>query len=102
MDKNNSKAGFDVTFNPTMSFIHDLQGLTGAGMSLSISDLMKKHPEIILDPEGEYLKEFYRPVNDVILNPVESRCSNWSVLDEIDAKHVEKDMIANLNIGEAK
>ena len=38
----------------------------------------------MLDPECEYLPEFYRPERgDLILNPLDTRCPSWSPWSEL-------------------
>ena len=61
-----------------------ITGATGAGKSTAIRSLLEqiqlnRDLAIIVDPECEYVSEFYRPVRgDLILNPVDERCPWWS------------------------
>jgi hypothetical protein len=46
----------------------------------------------VVDPECEYVSEFYRPVRgDLILNPVDERCPYWSPWLELSERYYEAD-----------
>ncbi len=47
---------------------------------------------IVVDPECEYVSEFYRPVRgDLILNPVDERCPYWSPWLELSERYYQAD-----------
>jgi type IV secretory pathway TraG/TraD family ATPase VirD4 len=47
---------------------------------------------IVVDPECEYVSEFYRPVRvDLILNPIDERCPYWSPWLELSERYYEAD-----------
>jgi type IV secretory pathway TraG/TraD family ATPase VirD4 len=59
-------------------------GAPGSGKSTAIRRMLRQIEErgqtaVVLDPECEYLLEFYRPARgDLILNPLDARCPTWS------------------------
>ncbi len=61
-----------------------LVGAPGSGKSTAIRRMLRQIEErgqtaVVLDPECEYLPEFYRPARgDLILNPLDARCPSWS------------------------
>jgi hypothetical protein len=47
---------------------------------------------IVVDPECEYVAEFYRPARgDLILNPVDERCPYWSPWLELSVRYYQAD-----------
>ena len=42
---------------------------------------------VVYDPSGELTQEFYREGKDIILNPFDQRCPQWSVWNEIEEDH---------------
>jgi type IV secretory pathway TraG/TraD family ATPase VirD4 len=47
---------------------------------------------IVVDPECEYVSEFYRPVRgDLILNPIDERCPYWSPWLELSERYYQAD-----------
>jgi Type IV secretion-system coupling protein DNA-binding domain len=47
---------------------------------------------IVVDPECEYVSEFYRPARgDLILNPVDERCPYWSPWLELSERYYQAD-----------
>jgi len=72
-------------------------GATGAGKSMAIRSLLRQvqargEIAIVVDPECEYVLEFYRPGrDDVILNPVDERCPYWSPWLELSERYYEAD-----------
>ena len=74
-----------------------ITGATGAGKSMAIRSLLRQiqargELAIVVDPECEYLSEFYRPVRgDLILNPVDERCPYWSPWLELSERYYQAD-----------
>lgn len=69
-----------------------LMGTTGTGKSSAIAELLAGALErgdraVIADPDGGYLRRFYRPARgDLILNPFEPASRRWDLFGEIRAK----------------
>lgn len=64
-----------------------VSGATGTGKStlfneIILTSIKRGDRQIILDPDGGYLKKFYRK-GDVILNPYDARSPGWSFFNEI-------------------
>ena len=61
-----------------------ISGAPGTGKSTAIRSILRQVEErgetaVVLDPECEYIPEFYRPERgDLILNPLDVRCPSWS------------------------
>jgi type IV secretion system coupling TraD/TrwB family protein len=59
-------------------------GAPGSGKSTAIRRMLRQIEErgqttVVLDPECEYVPEFYRPKRgDLVLNPLDGRCPIWS------------------------
>ena len=59
-------------------------GATDSGKSMTIRGRLreianKEEPCIVVDPEGEFVREFYDPARgDWLLNPLDARCPTWS------------------------
>lgn len=66
-----------------------ITGSSGAGKSITIRSLLKQlvgyvKAAIIIDPDSEYVQEFYDPTRgDIILNPLDQRCPYWSPWSEL-------------------
>ena len=66
-----------------------ITGSTGAGKSITIRSLLNQtagdiKAAIIIDPDSEYVQEFYDPNRgDIILNPLDQRCPYWSPWSEL-------------------
>jgi Type IV secretion-system coupling protein DNA-binding domain len=66
-----------------------ITGSSGAGKSITIRSLLKQiagdiKAAIIIDPDSEYVQEFYdESRGDIILNPLDQRCPYWSPWSEI-------------------
>jgi type IV secretory pathway TraG/TraD family ATPase VirD4 len=83
-----SMAGFKVpAMDETKHF--KLIGTTGTGKSTAVQELMSQalargDRAVIADPDGGYLRRFYREDRgDVILNPFEERAVQWDLFAEI-------------------
>ncbi len=64
-----------------------LIGTTGMGKTVALSDMIeearsKGQRAVIFDLTGTFIEHFYEPGRDVILNPLDARCPQWSVFDE--------------------
>jgi hypothetical protein len=66
-----------------------LVGAPGSGKSTAIRRMLRQieargESAVVLDPECEYLPEFFRPERgDLILNPLDTRCPVWSPWSEL-------------------
>jgi type IV secretory pathway TraG/TraD family ATPase VirD4 len=66
-----------------------LIGTTGTGKSTAIEEIMhsalaRGDRAVIADPDGGYMRRFYRPERgDVVLNPFDERSVKWAVFSEI-------------------
>lgn len=67
-----------------------LMGDTGSGKSSAIRQILRQVQDkgenaIVYDPAMDFLGEFYDPKRgDLILNPLDQRCSYWNLGSEID------------------
>jgi Type IV secretion-system coupling protein DNA-binding domain len=72
-------------------------GSTGAGKSVAIRSLLRQIEQrqqsaVVVDPESEFVAEFYRPERgDYILNPLDTRCPEWSPWFELRAESYATD-----------
>jgi Type IV secretion-system coupling protein DNA-binding domain len=70
-----------------------LIGTTGTGKSTAIQEILhgalaRGDRAVIADPDGGYLRRFYRPERgDVILNPFDERSVKWDLFAEIRNTH---------------
>jgi type IV secretory pathway TraG/TraD family ATPase VirD4 len=70
-----------------------LIGTTGTGKSTAIQEIMagalkRGDRAVIADPDGGYLRRFYRPARgDVILNPFDDRSVKWDLFSEIESDY---------------
>ncbi|MBV8097202.1 MAG: type IV secretion system DNA-binding domain-containing protein [Acetobacteraceae bacterium] len=77
-----------------------ITGNPGSGKSTTIRTLLRQiacwfHAAIIIDPEGEYVQEFYcAERGDWILNPLDARCPFWSPWSELRAESFTVDAAA--------
>ena len=61
-----------------------ISGAPGTGKSTAIRSILRQIQRrgeiaVVLDPECDYVPEFYRPeMGDLILNPLDARCPSWS------------------------
>jgi Type IV secretion-system coupling protein DNA-binding domain len=80
-----------------------LIGATGTGKSTAIQEIMasalaRGDRAVIADPDGGYLRRFYRPDRgDVVLNPFDERSVRWDLFSEIkngyDVEHLARSLI---------
>lgn len=77
-----------------------ITGNPGSGKSTTIRTILRQiaswfHAAIIIDPEGEYVQEFYcAERGDWILNPLDARCPFWSPWSELRAESFTVDAAA--------
>jgi type IV secretory pathway TraG/TraD family ATPase VirD4 len=70
-----------------------LIGTTGTGKSTAIQEIMhsalaRGDRAVIADPDGGYLRRFYRQERgDIILNPFDERSVKWNLFAEIRSAH---------------
>ena len=70
-----------------------LIGTTGTGKSTAIREIMSSalsrgDRAVIADPDGGYLRQFYRPDRgDVVLNPFDPRSVKWDLFSEIKSDY---------------
>jgi type IV secretory pathway TraG/TraD family ATPase VirD4 len=79
-------------------------GTTGTGKSTAIKEILthcrrRGDRAIIADPDGGYLRGYYDPSRDVILNPLDLRSRKWDMFGEIthphDVEHLVRALIAD-------
>jgi type IV secretory pathway TraG/TraD family ATPase VirD4 len=77
-----------VKFETRHAFI---AGVTGAGKTVcinqTIANLRPDSKVIIYDFKGDYLAQWYDPERDIIINPLDSRTTGWSIFNEVKYKH---------------
>lgn len=72
-------------------------GKSGAGKSNVIRGALRQFEArreivILLDPDREYVGEFFRPERgDVLLNPLDARCPRWTPWQELRRDYAEAD-----------
>src|SRR5215472_12787317 len=72
-------------------------GKSGAGKSNLIRGILRQiaprqEVGVVLDPDREYLSEFYRPERgDVVLNPLDERCPRWTPWLELRPGYADPD-----------
>lgn len=70
-----------------------LIGTTGTGKSTAIQEILSSalargDRAVIADPDGGYLRRFYRPARgDVVLNPFDARSVKWDLFSEIKSTY---------------
>jgi hypothetical protein len=68
-----------------------LIGTTGMGKTVAMSDMIaearaKGQRCVVFDLTGAFIEHFYEADRDIILNPLDARCPQWSVFDECRTK----------------
>jgi type IV conjugative transfer system coupling protein TraD len=68
-----------------------LIGTTGTGKTVELSALVaqireRRHRAVIFDLTGAFIERFYDPDRDIILNPLDARCPQWSIFNECDSE----------------
>ena len=64
-----------------------LIGTTGMGKTVAMSDMIaearaKGQRCVVFDLTGAFIEHFYEADRDIILNPLDARCPQWSLFDE--------------------
>ena len=64
-----------------------LIGTTGMGKTVAMSDMIaearaKGQRCVVFDLTGAFIEHFYQADRDIILNPLDARCPQWSLFDE--------------------
>src|SRR3546814_11867270 len=64
-----------------------LIGTTGTGKTVALSQLLAEarargQRAVVFDLTGAFIETFYDPTRDIILNPLDARCPNWSVFND--------------------
>jgi hypothetical protein len=64
-----------------------LIGTTGMGKTVAMSDMIaearaKGQRCVVFDLTGAFIEHFYEADRDIILNPLDARCPQWSIFDE--------------------
>jgi len=64
-----------------------LIGTTGTGKTVAISAMIEEARAkgqncVVFDLTGAFIEQFYDPRRDIILNPLDARCPQWSLFDE--------------------
>jgi hypothetical protein len=68
-----------------------LIGTTGMGKTVAMSDMIaearaKGQRCVVFDLTGAFIEHFYEADRDIILNPLDARCPQWSLFDECRTK----------------
>ncbi len=66
-----------------------VMGDTGTGKSVLITHILlqvrnRNHGAVIYDPSGEQVQRFFRPGQDIVLNPLDARCPFWDIVGELE------------------
>jgi len=64
-----------------------LIGTTGMGKTVAMSDMIAEARArgqrcVVFDLTGAFIEHFYQADRDIILNPLDARCPQWSLFDE--------------------
>src|SRR5204863_7942803 len=52
-----------------------------------LAQIAERHPPeavVCYDPAGEFITNYFKPEQDIVLNPLDARCPYWSPTLEID------------------
>ena len=68
-----------------------LVGTTGTGKTVVLRDILKQSRtrnvrSVVFDLTGAFIEAFYDPDRDVILNPMDARCPQWTLFDEASSE----------------
>ena len=68
-----------------------LIGTTGTGKTVELSALVtqireRRHRAVVFDLTGAFIERFYDASRDIILNPLDARCPQWSIFNECDSE----------------
>lgn len=83
-----------------------LAGSMGTGKSVGIFQMLEdarkwKKKCIIYDKTGELVQKFFRPGIDILLNPVDARCADWSIMADL-RKITDPAMVSRFFVPENK
>jgi len=64
-------------------------GRPGTGKTVCMSAILNRLKDrtaqaIVYDTKGDYLSKFYNPKQDLIFNPLDSRCLGWNIFNEVE------------------
>ena len=80
-------------FPDNTHFQHSIMtGGSGTGKTQMTSDLIeqirkKKQRAVIYDNSGSFIRKFYNPQKDIILNPFDKRSNYWDIFTEVSNKN---------------
>jgi len=83
----------DFAFPNNTHFQHSIiTGGSGSGKTQMTSDIIeqirkKKQKAVIYDRSGSFIRKFYDPQKDIILNPFDVRSNYWDIFTEISNKN---------------
>lgn len=68
-----------------------LIGTTGTGKTVALTQLVSEARQrgqraVIFDLTGAFIESFYDPARDIILNPIDARCPDWSVFNDCSSE----------------
>ncbi|NPV02171.1 MAG: type IV secretion system DNA-binding domain-containing protein [Brevinematales bacterium] len=77
-------------------------GRPGVGKSLHFYYVLKQLKEmkakaVVYDFKGDYISKFYDPDTDLIFNPLDKRCLQWNLFNDIDKNDNENEKIFYIN-----
>lgn len=83
-----------------------LAGSMGTGKSVAIFQMLEdarkwKKKCIVYDKTGELVQKFFRPGIDILLNPVDARCADWSIMADL-RKVTDPAMVSRFFVPENK
>lgn len=66
-------------------------GTTGSGKSTAIKELVdqiraRNGKAVIFDLTGSFIQSYFDPDRDILLNPLDSRCPQWSIFEDCETR----------------
>ena len=91
-----------VSAEPKHGFII---GRPGVGKTVAISAVVNRLKErktkaVIYDFKGDFVSKFYDPSQDILFNPLDTRCRGWNIFNEIST-FMDVDAVAHSLIPES-